>query len=89
MKSYKVWNRQDNINGVQPSHFLSREPFKNYNGDIILIYADNGKVSNVECNDILASVYGIDPTIDIDSFMEAYFAKLEETREESIEDENN
>lgn len=82
MKNYSLWNRQDKINGVEPSHFLNNEPFKNYSGDIILIYADNGKVSNVECKDILANVYGLDPTLEIDAFMTAYFEKLEELASE-------
>jgi hypothetical protein len=76
--NYKLWNRVEMINGVAPSHFLNQHPFKDYKGDIILIYADNGKVSNVECKDILASVYEIDKTLPLDEFMSAYFAKLEE-----------
>lgn len=75
---YKLWNRVEKINGVAPSHFLSQNPFKNYNGDIILIYADNGRVSNVECKDTLANIYGIDKTLPLDEFMSIYFAKLEE-----------
>jgi hypothetical protein len=75
---YKLWNRVEMINGVAPSHFLNQQPFKDYKGDIILIYADNGKVSNVECKDILARVYEIDKTLPLDEFMSAYFAKLEE-----------
>ena len=75
---YKVWNRMEMINGVAPSHFLNQQPFKDCKGDIILIYADNGKVSNVECKDILASVYEIDKTLPLDEFMSEYFAKLEE-----------
>ena len=76
--TYKLWNRQETINGVAPSHFLNQEPFKNYSGDIILIIADNGKVSNVECKDILASVYGINKYLPLNEFMTLYFAKLEE-----------
>lgn len=75
---YKLWNRVEMINGVASSHFLNQQPFKDYKGDIILIYADNGKVNNVECKDILASVYEIDKTLPLDEFMSAYFAKLEE-----------
>ena len=75
---YKVWNRVETINGIAPSHFLNQQPFKDYNGDIILIYADNGRVSNVECKDILANIYGIDKTLPLDEFMAVYFAKLEE-----------
>lgn len=89
MKNYKVWDRKEYINGVNANHFLEQEPFRNYNGDIILIYAGNGKVSNVECKDILASLYEIDSTLDIDSFMIAYFKKLEEMieKEEAVNEE--
>lgn len=79
---YEIWNKKSKINGVNASHFLSQAPFKNYNGDIILIYGDNNKVSNVECKDILASIYGIDATLNIDDFMSAYFTKLEELNTE-------
>ena len=79
---YELWNKQDNINGVVASHFLSQEPFKSNKGDIILIYADNGKVSNVECKEILAKVYNIDVKLDIDSFMTAYFNKLASINEQ-------
>lgn len=40
MKQYKLWDRQSKINGVNAVHFLSQAPFKGYDGDIILIYAD-------------------------------------------------
>ena len=79
---YEIWNRTSKINNVDASHFLSQAPFKNYNGDIILIYADDNKVSNVECKDILATIYGLDATLDIDTFMAQYFAKLEELNTE-------
>ena len=76
MRNYELWDRQKNINGVEAEHFLNEYPFKNYNGDIILIYAENSdKVSNVECKDILANVYGIDPTLELDDFMAEYFEK--------------
>lgn len=78
MKNYAIWNRTDKINGVEPKHFLDNKPFKDYEGDIILIFADNGKVSNVECKDILATVYDIDVTLELDEFMAEYFAKTEE-----------
>lgn len=82
---YKLWNRVEMINGVAPSHFLNQEPFKDYKGDIILIYSDNGKVSNVECKDILANVHEIDKTLPLDEFMAVYFAKLEEMNKASEE----
>ena len=81
--NYKVWNKTSSINGLEPQHFLSKPPFKNYEGDIILIYGEDDKVSQVDCKDILASVYGIDKTLSLDEFMTQYFAKL--TQIETIE----
>ena len=80
--TYELWDKKSKINGVAASHFLNEQPFKNYNGDIILIYGDNNKVSNVECKDILATIYGIDASLNIDDFMTAYFTKLEELNTE-------
>ena len=70
--NYKVWNKTSSINGLEPQHFLSKPPFKNYEGDIILIYGVDDKISQVECKDILASVYGIDKTLSLDEFMTQY-----------------
>ena len=79
MKKYDVWDKKSEINNVPATHFLNQNPFKSYAGDIILIYAENGViVTNVECKDILAQVFGIDRNLPIDTFMEQYFAKQEE-----------
>ena len=74
--NYKLWNRIDTINGIEASYFLEQKPFKYYEGDIILIYCEDDKISQVECKDILASVYGIDKTLSLDEFMTQYFEKL-------------
>ena len=81
--NYKIWDKTSSINGFETQHFLSKQPFKNYEGDIILIYGEDDKVSQVECKDILASVYGIDKTLSLDEFMTQYFEKL--TTIETIE----
>ena len=81
--NYKLWNRIDTINGIEASYFLEQKPFKDYEGDIILIYGVDDKISQVECKDILASVYGIDKTLSLDEFMTQYFEKL--TTIETIE----
>ena len=70
--NYKVWDKTSSINGLEPQHFLSKPPFKNYEGDIILIYSEDDKVSQVECKDILAKVYGIDNKLSLDEFMLEY-----------------
>lgn len=74
---YKIWNRKDKINGKEASYFLEQLPFKNCTHDIILIYGDNGKVSQVECKEILAKLYNIDINLPIDEFMAQYQAALE------------
>ena len=81
--NYSLWNRKDTINGKEASYFLEQKPFKDYEGDIILIYGKDGKISQVECKDILATVYGIDKTLSLDEFMTQYFSKL--TSIENIE----
>ena len=74
---YKLWDRQQAINGKPASYFLNQLPFKKCEHDIILIYADNGKVSQIECKDILAKVYNIDVNLPIYKFMEEYKKILE------------
>ena len=86
---YKLWNRQDTINGVNASHFFKQLPFKDYDGDIILIYSENGKVSQVECKDILAKVYDIDKSLSLDEFMSQYFAKVTYTEISETNETNN
>lgn len=81
---YKLWNRQDKINGVEPSHFLNQPTFKNYDGDIILIY-NGDKVSQVERKDIFAKVYEIDVNLGLDAFMLTYFDKLAELEAQAQE----
>ena len=74
--NYSLWNKKDTINGKEASYFLEQKPFKDYECDIILIYGVDDKISQVECKDILASVYGIDKTLSLDEFMTQYFEKL-------------
>ena len=70
--NYSLWNKKDTINGKEANYFLEQKPFKDYEGDIILIYGKDGKISQVECKDILASVYRIDKTLSLDEFMAQY-----------------
>lgn len=84
--TYKLWDKKTPINGVEASYFLNKQPFKNYNGDIILIYAENGSVSNVESKEVLSFVYNIDIDLPLDEFMVAYEEALNSSAEEN---ENN
>lgn len=83
---YEIWDKKSKINGVSASHFLESTPFKNCTHDIILIYEDNGKVSQVECKEILAKIYNIDINLPIDEFMTQYQMVLEPIEEEVLPD---
>jgi hypothetical protein len=61
-------------------------PFKNCTHDIILIMNEEGKVVQIECKEILAKHYNIDIELDIDSFMEQYFAILEELEQQQAQE---
>ena len=87
--NYKIWDKTSSINGLEPQHFLSKHPFKNYEGDIILIYGEDDEVSQVECKDILAKVYSIDNTLSLDEFMTQYFEKLTLIETSEINETNN
>ena len=81
MKQYKLWDKKSAINNVPATHFLNQNPFKGYNGDIILIYSDDGaRVTNVELKDILAKAYGISAVLPLDEFMTQYFEKIAEEK---------
>lgn len=83
---YKIWDRKEKINGVEASHFLNSQPFKNCTHDIILIYdEDTNKVSQIECKDTLAKVYNIDINLGLDAFMLTYFDKLAELEAQAQE----
>lgn len=74
--NYKLWNKLTSINGVEANKFLQRQPFNDYKGDIILIYGEDGKISQVECKEILANVYEIDVSLPLDEFMSQYILKI-------------
>ena len=84
--TYKLWDKKTPINGVEANYFLNKQSFKNYDGDIILIYAENGSVSNVESKEVLALVYNINVNLLLDEFMVAYEEVLNAGTEEN---ENN
>lgn len=87
-KLYKLWNRTDKINGLNADVYLSSYPFKNYNGDIILVYLENGVVTQVENKEILSQLYNIDISLPLDDFMNEYFRKAVETDEKIEEDKD-
>lgn len=69
---WEVWDKTTDINGVSAERCLSHN-FKHLaNEETIFIKYVNGRAVQVEGKGILASVYGIDPTLDNDAFIAEY-----------------
>lgn len=67
---WEVWDKKTPIN------------FKHLQGEeTIFIKYVNGRAVQVEGKNILASVYGIDPTLDNEAFIEAYERAIEPVEE--------
>ena len=80
-----VWDKKTDINGYSADRVL-----KNFNHlaneETIFIKTVNGRVTQVEGKGILASVYGIDPTLDNEAFIAEYERIIAEPTEEPLEE---
>lgn len=79
---WSVWDKTTDINGFPAEEFLARNKHLQ-NEATIYIKTVNGRVTQVEGKNILASVYGIDATLGD----EAFIAEYERVISEPIEDE--
>ncbi len=85
---WEIWDKQTPINGVSAERCLQN--FKHLaNEETIFIKYVNGRAVQVEGKNILASVYGLDPTLDNDAFIEAYERAIEPAEEttEAVEEQ--
>jgi hypothetical protein len=68
---WSIWDKQSEINGSSAEHV-----FKTFNHlaneETVYIKTVDGRVTNVEGKGVLASVYGIDPTLPDDEFIAEY-----------------
>jgi hypothetical protein len=81
---WSVWDKQTDINGFSAEWFLNRHKFLQ-NEETIFIKMVNGRVTQVEGKNILASVYGIDPNLPNDEFIAEYERVIAEPTEEETE----
>lgn len=81
---WNVWDKKTEINGFSAEAFLARNKHLQ-NEETIYIKEVNGRATQVEGKNILASVYGIDPALSDDAFIEEYERKLAEPVEEETE----
>lgn len=84
---WEIWDKKTSINGVSAEQFLL-DTTELANEETIFIKYVNGRAVQVEGKGILASVYGIDQTLDNDAFIAEYEKAIavEETAEEVTEE---
>jgi hypothetical protein len=77
---WSIWDKQSEINGCSAEHVL--RSFKHLaNENTIYIKTVDGRVTQIEGKGVLASVYGIDPTLPDDEFIAEYERITSETAE--------
>lgn len=81
---WTIWNKTDDINGMSAERFLERHNYLQSEETIFLKWA-NDRVIWVMGKNILASVYGIDASLDNEAFIAEYERVLAEPAEEPIE----
>ena len=74
---WSIWDKKSAINGFPASNFLARNKHLQ-DEETIYINTVDGRVTNVEGKNILAKVFGIDPTLPDDEFIAAYEAMTAE-----------
>lgn len=83
---WSIWDKHTEINGFSAEWFLNRHKHL-ANEETIYLKTVNGRVTQVEGKNILASVYGIDPTLDDEAFIAAYEQAIAEPTEEEPTEE--
>lgn len=70
-----VWNKVTDINGFSANDILARNKHLQ-NETVIYVKEVNGRAVEIEGKNILASVYGIDATLNDEEFLAAYEAAI-------------
>ena len=68
---WSIWDKTSDINGYSAEWFLNRHKHL-ANEETVYIKTVDGRVTQVEGKGVLASVYGIDPTLSDDEFIAEY-----------------
>lgn len=82
---WTIWDKTSEINGFSAEWYLNRHKYL-ADEETIYLKTVNGRVTQVEGKNILASVYGIDPNLPDDEFIAEYERILTELAEEIIEE---
>ena len=81
---WEIWDKTTPINGKSAERVMERHNHLATEETILIKYV-NGRAVQVEGKNILASVYGLDPTLSNEAFIEAYERAIEPT--EAVEEE--
>ena len=79
---WTIWDKKTEINGYSADFILGRNRHLE-NEDVIYIKMVNGRATQIEGKNILASVYGIDVTLSDEEFIAEYERVISEPTEET------
>ena len=79
---WTIWDKQSDINGFSVERFIEKHKHL-ANEEKIYIKTVNDRVTQVEGKNILASVYGIDATLNDEEFIAEYERVISEPIEET------
>lgn len=77
---WTIWDKKTDINGFSAEWYLNRHKCLQ-NEEIIFLKTVNGRVTETQGKNILASVYGIDASLDNEAFIAEYERLLAEPAE--------
>lgn len=83
---WSIWDKTSDINGCSAEEFLGRHKFLK-DEKIIYLKTVNGRIVEVAGKGVLATVYGIDPSLPDDEFIAEYERVLTEPADSAIYDE--
>ena len=82
--TYKIWNKEDKINGVDADHIIDNLGIKP-DDEVFLILDNTDSTRFIEVSRIIKSVYDLDENLSVDKVAEEYI-KIKEN--EKLQNEN-
>ena len=83
--TYKIWNKQDKINGVEADHIIASLGIRP-DDEVFLILDNTESVHFIEISRIIKAVYGLDENLSVEEVAEEYI-RIKENEE--LQNEND
>lgn len=77
--SYKIWNKLDDVNGVNALYFINKYNIKT-SDEVILILTKTGNVSSLLIKDKIIDNYDLDINLSVDEVAQKYLEILEQEK---------